>query len=118
MTFPIAARGRLFHHFHGAYSATILLTFATQEERERGAKDLPRAAEWVPSEHNHAVIVWKGGRRELEDVKHALTVAFEPCPFPGCRGACAEEGIDGIAHSVDQGPAFVAFLTGARKGGV
>lgn len=121
----IRATGRLFHHFHGVYSATVGLHFETAEDATLARPRLPGGAgAWMPVERagaaDPAVLVWRGDTAGLDALKGALAplVEIEPCGHNHCRGQCRDASIDSLAHSVDCGPRFVLTVAAPHPGQV
>jgi hypothetical protein len=101
----LTARGQLLHHFHGDYSATVLIVFDSPEDAALAHARLPQADKWKPGRDAKALI-WRGGREALDTLKASLHVEITPCGFSHCRTQCKHAEIDGVPHSIDSGPVF------------
>jgi hypothetical protein len=92
------ADGRLRHHFHGTYSATIILQFPSGPA---AALALPKlGAGWETARNHPEALVWSGESAALESVKAIL----------GSFGADTRK-IDSCAKSLDYGEPFTCTFS-------
>jgi hypothetical protein len=104
------ARGQLFHHFHGTYSASLLLVFASKDEATKSLAILGDG--WKPAAKEPCAVLSTLSSDELDAFKarHEKGLAIKPCGRSKCRSQCAHQAIDGVPHSVDVGPEFTLTL--------
>ena len=88
----IKAVGKLRHHFHGDYSATIALGFESEEERDSAYSYITNISNsFQKSEKANHVMVGTFSSEELDKVK----AAFEPlridpvCELFDCKRKCS-----------------------------
>jgi hypothetical protein len=87
------AKGQLHHHFHGNYSASIGLLFASDEY---AALALPKlGAGWRIAANDTRVLVWHGAGDALKACE-AVLVGF----------GADERKIGSLKFSIDRGEAF------------
>lgn len=98
------ARGLLQHHFHGDYSASIVLRFASADCAQ-GALEVLR--EFRQSTAPDAIIATLNSDA-LDKFKDRWRerITITPCGHKHCSHQCRNSEIDNVNHSVDYGADF------------
>lgn len=101
--------GRLRHHFHGDYSATVFIAPDSADDVPSIAKAFAKVyVSAVISESGKGVIINCASPEldHLKEVLHVWGITMSPCGWKHCGKRCKAKEIDGLEHSVDVGPQF------------